>query len=173
MMADNVLFVFPASAMEDGDIDPATFANADTGLIAYRAVRLFDDGSINPHEVTQLPGVRMPEAYAGGVLKLIGQYCMVDANTSDKAYLSAKCEALTDGDAGVDSESWDTGNLLAKTVPDTAHEIDDFEITLTNKDSVEVGDSFRIQFRRLGGNKTNDTAAGDLALFCLSLVEVV
>ncbi len=169
-MADNVLFVFPAAAMENTDLGSGAYNDTDTGVIAYRAVRLFDDESAHDSEILQLPPVRMPEAYEGGTLALILQYCMVTGNVDDAVVLWTGCEAISDGATDVDTLLGDTQEDTIITVPDAAYTLDVVELTLTNDDSVAVGDLFRVTIRRQGVSKSDD-ADGDFALFCATLVE--
>lgn len=92
-----------------------------------------------------------------------GQYFMASA-TSGKVDFEVAVEAVTPGDAlDLDATtSFDTVNsITAPTVPATAGYLGSFSCTLTNKDSVAVGDFVRISLKRDATDGTNDTATGD------------
>ncbi len=161
-MADKTLFIFDANSFADSG------SPADVSAIAYRPVRLFDADAV---ESIVTPSVRMPETWTGGALKLIVAYCMVGANTSDDVYCYANIAAMTDGDTGMDGQSFDMANIVTPTVPDLAYEADQFEITLTNDDDVAAGDLITLAFARWS-DQDADKATGDMAVFSITLVEV-
>lgn len=88
--------------------------------------------------------------------------------TSGTAQFDLSIEAITDGDT-VDTDSassFDTANTpTAVTVPGTAGYIDQITATLTNADSIAVGDLCRLRLAR----NTADTAAGDLQVLAVEL----
>jgi hypothetical protein len=79
-------------------------------------------------------------------------------------------EAITDGDAlDTDAASSfaadnDSGDI---TVPATQGHIDQFSITLTNNDSVAIGDLCRLRFTRI--SPAGAEAAGDMDILCIEL----
>ena len=83
-------------------------------------------------------------------------------------------EAISDGDTVMmdAADSFDTPNTMtAKSVPATQGYIDEFTITLTNKDSIAAGDYVRIKLMRDADDATNDTAVGDAWILGVELRE--
>jgi hypothetical protein len=112
---------------------------------------------------------RMPENYASGLIAKL-QYSMASA-TSGKVDMEVEVMATSDGDStDVDIASFDTVNEVSggTTVPGTAGYLDEISISLTNDDSVAVGDLVYIRINR-DHDDTDDTASGDLELRALSL----
>lgn len=96
-------------------------------------------------------------------LSAIVTYMMASA-TSGKVDFEVAVEAVTAGDAtDLDATtSFDTANsITAPTVPGTAGYIGQFTCTLTNADSLAVGDYLRLSLARDAADATNDTATGD------------
>lgn len=105
-----------------------------------------------------------------GTLSLVITYIMASA-TSGNVMLSARVEAVSDGDAtDLDAgDSWDSANASSATaVPATAGYIDQVTITLTNADSAAAGDYMRVAISR-DANHASDTAIGDLYLVVAEL----
>lgn len=105
-----------------------------------------------------------------GTLTLVVSYIMASATSGDVVW-DAAVEAVTDGDAtDLDAgDSFDTTNAAtAATVPGTAGHIDQVSITLTNKDSIAVGDYFRVRLNR-DANNAADTATGDAYVLSVEL----
>lgn len=105
-----------------------------------------------------------------GTLTLVVSFVMASA-TSGNVIMQAAVEAVTAGDAtDLDSTtSFDTANSSATTaVPATAGYLAQMSITLTNKDSIAVGDYFRVSLNRDADN-ASDTATGDLLVLAVEL----
>jgi hypothetical protein len=107
--------------------------------------------------------LRAPQALTAPLTAII-DYMMASA-TANAVRWGVSIEAVTDGDAtDLDAvESLATENTVDVTVPGTAGHLDQASVTLTNNDSIAVGDYVRIRVRRVGSNAA-DTATGD-ALF--------
>ena len=117
---------------------------------------LFDAGTVE-HAVWQF---RMPANYASALVAKI-QYTMASATTG-KVDFEVSVMAVTDAEAqDLDADSYDSVNAANATVPGTAGYLDEISITLTNADSVAVGDYVRIKLERDADDGTDDTAAGD------------
>lgn len=99
-----------------------------------------------------------------GTLTLIISYVMASA-TSGNVVWRAQVEAVSAADAvDLDSAtSFDTANSVTSAVPATAGFLAQATITLTNADSIAVGDYVRISIDRDAANGS-DTAAGDALL---------
>lgn len=106
-----------------------------------------------------------------GTLSAIITYRMASATTGSVRW-EVLVEAITDGDT-TDTDagsSFDTTNSAGGTVPGTAGYIDQITVTLTNKDSIAVGDYFRLQVRRdQDGTTGTDDATGDAHLLMVEL----
>lgn len=91
--------------------------------------------------------------------------------TSGTACFEVALECITDGDA-TDTDaasSFATVNTAsAATVPGTAGYIDQFSVTLTNNDSIAVGDYCRL---RLNRDVSADSASGDIQVLAVELRE--
>lgn len=105
-----------------------------------------------------------------GTLTLLVE-CRTASATTGNVVLRASVEAITPGDA-LDTDtttSFDTINTSSATaVAGTAGHIFEVSITLTNADSIAVGDMFRIEFGRDADNGS-DTATGDLHVLRVEL----
>lgn len=91
--------------------------------------------------------------------------------TSGTACFEVALECITDGDA-TDTDaasSFATVNTAsAATVPGTAGYIDQFSVTLTNNDSIAVGDYCRL---RLNRDVSADSATGDIQVLAVEIRE--
>jgi len=107
-----------------------------------------------------------------GTLSLIVHGFMASA-VADTVGLRAAVEALTPGDATDEDagESYDSENYATSAaVPATAGYPFSTTITLTNKDSIAVGDKYRIRFGRdADGTGSTDSATGDLYVDAIEL----
>jgi hypothetical protein len=107
-----------------------------------------------------------PQGFTG-TKTLVVTYRAASATTGT-ALFDAAIEAISDGDA-TDTDaasSFATDNTpTAVTVPGTAGYIDQLSITLTNDDSIAVGDYCRLRLNR----DNADTAAGDLHVLAAEL----
>ncbi len=112
---------------------------------------------------------RLPDNY--GSLPILNiNYAMASA-TSGKIDLEVDIMAVSDGDAqDIDSASFDTINEIIGgiTVPATAGNIDQFDITLTNNDSWVAGDLVIIRLHR-DHDDADDTATGDVEVLTSTL----
>lgn len=153
-------FIPPSSSF------PAQTMTTSTNRLLWR----FDDTA--PESVTSKP-FRWPTAYTGtGTLKIDVFYAMQSA-TSGTIEFEVSLEAISDGDTDNlnTTESFDAVNTGSATVPGTSNTIDVVTITLTNKDSVAVGDMVRVKVARDADDGTNDTATGDLYIWLVTLYE--
>ena len=106
-----------------------------------------------------------------GTITLVVSYYMASA-TSGAVRFQAALEAVTaadatDLDAGV---SFDTDNSNGATVPGTAGYLGQLSITMTNADSMAVGDLFRLRLRRdADGTSGTDDASGDCHVLAVEL----
>jgi len=91
---------------------------------------------------------------------------MAGANTSKTVCIAVQLAAVSPGDTGVTAKVFDTVNTATKTVPDDAGTEFDDTITLTNGDSVAVGDWVCMNVFR---DVSADDAAGD---FNMSLINI-
>lgn len=113
-----------------------------------------------------------PQGFTG-TATLVVSYMMASA-TSGKIDFEVAVEAVTAGDStDLDATtSFGTANTItAPTVPGTAGYMEQFTCTLTNKDSVAVGDYVRISLKRDAADATNDTASGDCYVLLAELRE--
>jgi len=156
-MADTLAVLFP------GPVDfPATNPATPVVLGNGRDGLAFDD-TTSESIIFAFP---MPAQYAAGALSLKVYYAMDTATTGD-VDLDASVEAIADAEL-TDVDSFDTVNSVDGTaVPGTANHRDTVSITLTNKDSVAVGESVRIKLAR----DIADTATGDLWVVGVELQE--
>lgn len=146
---------FPAS-------NPATYA-VEAGTDPDRIGLAFDAST---NEAATFPFV-MPQSYGGGTLTLVVTGKMASATTGD-VDLDAEVEARSAGEA-LDADSFDTANSTDNTtVPGTAGLSFEVSITLTNKDSVAVGDLVRLRLTR---DAVSDTATGDVEIYGVDLRE--
>lgn len=156
-MADTLAILFPGP-VEFPATNPATPAVLANG----RDALAFDD-TTSESIIFAFP---MPAQYAAGTITLKVYYAMDTATTGD-VDLDASIEAVTDAEL-VDLDSFDTVNSVdGTTVPGTANDRDSVSITLTNKDSVAVGESVRLKLAR----DVADTASGDLWVVGVELQE--
>lgn len=98
-----------------------------------------------------------------GTLSLKVHYIMASA-TSGSVRFQAQIEAITPGDStDLDSAtSFDTANSNGGTVPATAGFEQMISVTMTNNDSLAVGDYYRISLNRdADGTSGTDDATGD------------
>lgn len=112
---------------------------------------------------------RLPDNYASDPILNI-TYSMASA-TSGKIDLEVDIMAISDGDSqDIDSASFDTINEISggTTVPGTAGFIDQFDITLSNNDSMVVGDLVIIRLHR-DHDDADDTATGDTEILTATL----
>ena len=133
--------------------------NAALAQVNLRKVLAFDAGT----DESCFWAFHAPQALAAGALSLVVSYIMASATTGTIDF-EGDVEAVTSGDAfDLDAgDSFDTANTMtADTVPGTAGYMKQFAITLTNKDSIAVGDLVRVRLRRDADDVSNDTAAGD------------
>lgn len=114
-----------------------------------------------------------PQGLSGNLIVVI-TYMMASATTGLVDFEVA-LEAITDGDAtDLDAgDSFDSVNSESATVPGTAGQIDQLSVTLTNVDSIVVGDYFRLQVARDADDATNDTATGECYVLTVELRDQV
>ena len=160
-----------------GDAVPVTAGDIQASLtmVNGRMVCDFPDGAAESAAVT--PAVEMPAAYAAGTLT--AKLAYFSTATSGEHDMEVYVEAVTAGDT-LDQDSatgFDAANQGFATVPATAGYLGLLSITLTNKDSVAVGDSVRFLVRRdsdetVGGTGNNgDDASGTFRLLWMSIEE--
>jgi hypothetical protein len=143
-----------------------TFITAGAGIDAgdpeWRG--LFDDSATE----TMLWHFRMPTGYSSGLTAKIA-YSMAGANTTKKVDWEIDVMAVADGE-NITTASFDTTNEVTggTTVPATADLLDTISITLTNADSVAVGEQVFIRINR-DHDDADDDAVGDAQLHSLTI----
>ncbi len=114
----------------------------------------------------------MPSQYTGSGLKaIVHGFFKTETVAAETATIDVFIEAVTPNSDTLDMETAESFSTLNQgdVVPGgTAGDPVSLSITLTNADSVAVGDSFRIGIRR-DIDDGDDTATGD---FCLYAVEI-
>ena len=98
------------------------------------------------------------QGYAGAAVDAVIYYVMATATSGDIDW-DVEVEAISDGDAfDLDAaDSFDAVNSTdGTTVPGTAGHLDVVTVTLTNKDSMAVGDYIRFRVTHGGGSATGD-----------------
>ena len=96
------------------------------------------------------------------------QYAMSSA-TSGAVVWACEVMSITPGDAAsVNTDSYDTANIVTDTVPGTAGHLKQAEIPLTDFDSAVAGDWVTLKIYRDTGD-TSDTATGNAGIVSLSL----
>ena len=170
-MATNFEIVFDA----DSFVPPAT-DSADRGVAQNRSYLGFAATTAN--ESMYSSAVRWPNAYTGsGTLKADIHY--FTGATSGGVTWEVRVEAVSDNDAinlatasSFETPSGTNNRATVSAGPSTANYLDVATATLTDKDSVAVGDLVRFQLTRLQ-NDSNDTAAQDANVVCLTVYEDV
>lgn len=94
------------------------------------------------------------QAFTTATLKIL--YYMDTANTSKAVIFGCKVAAISSGDASVTAKAFAAANTTTQSVPNAIGTEDLCSITITNNDSMAVGDRVVILVYR-------DTAAGDTA----------
>lgn len=154
----------------DGDTVPIVAGDLPAlfDVINGRTVLAFIDGAAESVAVTK--AVHMPQAYAAGELTAI--LSLFTAATANELQLEVQVEAVADAAAmDLDSAtSFDTANTATPTVPATAGHLLQVLITLTNKDSVAVGNMVRFLVRR-DSDHANDDAAATMYLLSMEIRE--
>lgn len=114
-------------------------------FINGKPVLAFDD--TDEEAALSVPFV-MPTHYAGGTLKAV-LHCTFESEitVTDEAVFDVAVEAFSPGEAQGTS-SFDTVNSAEVDPPGTAGQTASQDVTLTNKDSVAVGDLVRVGVRR-------------------------
>lgn len=164
------LLNFPASSLI-GDND----ANLVAGDLAAtpankngRPVLAFDD---TDEEAALTPEVEMPSQYTGSGLKAVVHFFMA-SDAANNIALDVFVEAKTPDADTLDLEtadSWDSANSGTKDLSGTtAGDPLTLEITLSNADSVAIGDLVRFGIRR-DTDSANDDASGDLFISCMEI----
>jgi len=166
------LLNFPASAMF-GDDDAQLVAGdviAPHDEHKGRSVLSFDSAD---EEAALTPEVTMPTQYTGTGLKAIVYFYMASDNTNDVA-IDVFVEAITPNADTLDLEaatSWASANSGTKSVGSTTvGDLLSLSITLTNADSVAVGDLVRFGVRR-DTDSGNDDADGDMFIVALEIAD--
>jgi len=101
----------------------------------------------------------VPRIYGATPVMSIDYY-MAGANTSKNVVIDVLVAAVSDGDTGVTAKAFDTKNSATEAVPDTAGELDNVQIALTNFDSAAAADYMQFMIRR-DANNGSDNASGD------------
>lgn len=149
-----------------------------------RLLRLATGGSADRFAITYADGVDSyavwtipywPDIYSGtGTLKAVFHY-MMDAGTTGNVAPAISVEAVTPLDAVNlnTTNSFDTETISpVGAVAGTAGYMATLTVTLSNKDSVAVGDYVRIKAGRNGTNVL-DTATGVMRLLGITILETV
>lgn len=172
MAAGNTILSY-AAAVFIPDADAQLVAgDVEVTMVRHKGrwVMAFDDTT---EEAATTPEITMPAHFGGGGLKAIIQFYMASDVTNDIA-IDVFVEAKTPNADTLDMEasaSWDSVNSGTKSVGSTtAGDPLTLEITLTNKDSVAVGDSVRFGIRR-DTDSANDDAVGDMFISSVEIQE--
>ena len=153
--------IVPLSGVTGASLELTESTGAGTLKPMFYTLR-FDDTTLE----ARMWVIKMPRLY-GGTPTLKGSYKMQSANTSEAVYLKCRFAAVSDGD-NYNAKIFDDINVLEESVPDTLGESDDFEITITNDDSIAADDWLCITFYRACTDPL-DTASGDFMLTSLAL----
>lgn len=142
----------------------------DEGYLQDRYFLAFDDTT---QETCYSPKLQCPTAYGGGTLTayLHGIFAS-ETDVTDEAVMSVSVEAFTAADA-VDLDattSFDTENTCEIDPASTAGYLCVGTCTLTNKDSIAAGDTFRLRIRR-NPSDAADTCTGDFRLLSVRIEE--
>ncbi len=165
------LLILPAQLWigdEDAQLE-AGDAPANLERFIGRLGYTFDAGATE--EAIISPELIMPTQYTGSGLVAIVHFAMVSATTNTidlDVFVEAKTPDTDTLDMN-DTSSWATVNTANMTVAGTAGNPSDLSITLTNADSVAVGDLVRFGLRR--DTDGTDTATGDLIFFCMEIAD--
>ena len=124
-------------------------------------------------EICYSKAMLVPQNYAGGTLtaRIFGMFATETTVTSE-AVMGVSIEAIGAGDS-VDmdaGDSFDTENTCEIDPVATAGFPVEGVCTLTNKDSMAIGDQFRLKLARKVGNAA-DIAAGDFRVTCVEIRE--
>lgn len=103
---------------------------------------------------------RPPQTFTTATLKIL--YYMTGANTSKNVGWVAQISAVSDTDTLFLANAFDSANTGTTACPDAAGTVDEASITLTNKDSLTVGDWACILIRR--DTTVSSDATGDANL---------
>ena len=127
----------------------------------------FDD---TDEEAVLTNEVEMPSQYTGsGLTGKVHGYFKTETTVTSEAVMDVFVEAKTPGSDTLDMEaaaSWDTANSMEIDPGGTAGDPVVGSTTLTNADSVAVGDSVRFGLRR-DCDATADIASGDFVVTSL------
>ncbi len=158
----NTRFVFTPLSAEF----PAT-AFPQLQLVQQRPVLSFDAAT----DETAYWTAAAPQGLTG-TLSIVISYMMASA-TSGTVGFQAQVEAVTSADA-LDLDAGTSfaavNNSASTTVPGTAGYMGQISITLTNADSIEAGDYFRLSLNRdADGSAITDSATGDAHVLSVEL----
>jgi len=172
MAAGDTIFLFPA-VMWVGDGDAQLVAGDEWPTFVVHEGRMslaFDDTDEEAAVSVEIP---CPAHYDGGGLKAIIHFYMASDNSNDIA-LDIFVEAKTPDSDTLDLESaasWDSANSGTVSLSgSTAGDPLTLEITLSNDDSIAVGDLVRFGIRR-DCDSADDDATGDLYLSAVEIQE--
>ena len=152
--------IVPLSGIDGASLELVESSGAGTAKPVLYGLR-FDDST----DEGRMWVAKVPRLF-GGNPTLKGSYKMTGANTSKSVGLVCQVAAVSDGDTHSTVE-FDTANTLTESVPDTADESDEFEITLTNNDNMAADDWLCIILYR--DVDASDDAVGDFILTSLAL----
>lgn len=108
---------------------------------------------------------RPPQTFTTATLKIL--YYMTGANTSKNVGWSAQISAVSDTDTSFLANAFDSANAGTTACPDAAGTVDEASITMTNKDSLTVGDWACLLIRR--DTTVASDATGDANLIMAEL----
>lgn len=173
MSSGDTIFILPATAFV-GDNEAQLVTGdivAAMDIFKTRPVLSYDDTDEEAAISCELP---VPSHYGGGGIKAICHFFMASDNTNDIA-LDVFVESKTPNSDTLDLEaatSWDSANSGTVSLSgSTAGDPLTLTITLTNNDSIAVGDLVRFGIRR-DCDSVNDDATGDLYLASVEIQEV-
>jgi len=163
------LLILPINCwIPDGNVE--VDAGDVSATMEYAVGRYFYAFDTTEEEAILTSSLIMPSAYTGSGLFAKIQFFMATATSSNVVW-DVSVEAVTPDTDTLDleaSKSWDSVNSGTAAVPGTAGDLSDVSITLTNADSIAVGDYFRLHIRR-DCDHASDAAAGDACLICVEI----
>ena len=167
----STLISLPASSFigdQDAQLVTGDAAASHINLVGRPALA-FDD---TEEEAAVSVEFEMPSQYSGSGLTATVHFAMASEEMMNVA-IDIFVEAKTSDSDALDMESasgWGSVNSGTMQVDSAAEGAPQtLDITLSNNDSVAVGDLVRIGIRRDADHETDDDHAGDMFVFCVTL----
>lgn len=164
MASGDTLVIFTPAANQPPATNYATFGSRNGRLVLE-----FDTTT----QETAIFAGKMPRHYGGGGMYGILSWMAATA-TSGTGGWDVTLERCADAGDDLDSDGWATAQVVTSlTVPATSGVVKVSSVALAagaaGTDSIAAGDDFRVRVRR---DVATDTAAGDLQLLSLELMEI-